>query len=90
MPSRGLTGATESVLRSLSYTRLVTFTVNGSTRRIGSETGKPRARNGARLTRRVHSLVSSLGLKNAEAWRGWDKSGEKPDDIPSAPWDIYA
>jgi hypothetical protein len=37
----------------------------------------------------AREFVRSLGLKNRTAWREYIKSGEKPDDIPSNPWNTY-
>ena len=37
----------------------------------------------------AREFVRKLGLKNANEWYGYCKSGNKPDDIPSAPWNIY-
>jgi hypothetical protein len=34
-------------------------------------------------------FVRSLGLKNHEEWREYCASGNKPDDIPKNPWDVY-
>ena len=34
-------------------------------------------------------FVRSLNLKNRKEWKEYCKSGEKPDDIPAKPWEIY-
>jgi hypothetical protein len=34
--------------------------------------------------------VRSLGMKSGTEWRAYCKSGHKPADIPSAPWQTYA
>jgi hypothetical protein len=34
-------------------------------------------------------FIRSLGLKNYSDWEKYCKSGNKPDDIPAAPWNIY-
>jgi hypothetical protein len=38
----------------------------------------------------ARTFARSLRLRSVTAWRDWCKSGQKPDDIPSAPWDIYS
>jgi hypothetical protein len=37
----------------------------------------------------AREFVRSLGLKNYSDWEEYCKSGDKPDDIPSAPWVVY-
>ena len=37
----------------------------------------------------AREFVRTLGLKNASEWKEYCKSGNKPDDIPSAPWNTY-
>ena len=34
-------------------------------------------------------FVRSLNLKNRKEWMEYCKSGNKPDDIPAKPWEIY-
>jgi hypothetical protein len=34
-------------------------------------------------------FVQKLGLKNYEDWKAYCASGNKPDDIPAAPWNTY-
>jgi len=34
-------------------------------------------------------FVRSLGLKSTQEWIDYCKSGNKPDDIPSSPWNVY-
>ena len=35
------------------------------------------------------SFVQKLGLKNQKEWKAYCKSGNKPDDIPANPWNVY-
>jgi hypothetical protein len=37
----------------------------------------------------AREFVRSLGLKNTLEWNRYCNSGDKPDDIPSAPWNTY-
>ena len=37
----------------------------------------------------AREFAQSLGLKNYKEWLEYCKSGNKPDDIPAVPWDIY-
>ena len=37
----------------------------------------------------AREFVRSLGLKNHMEWRDYCKSGNKPDNIPSSPWQVY-
>ena len=37
----------------------------------------------------AREFVRALGLKNHEEWKEYCASGNKPDDIPSAPWNTY-
>jgi len=37
----------------------------------------------------AQEFAQSLGLKGAKAWFEYCKSGNKPDDIPTAPWTVY-
>ena len=37
----------------------------------------------------AREFVQKLGLKNHEDWKAYCKSGNKPDDIPAAPWNTY-
>ena len=37
----------------------------------------------------AREFVQKLGLKNYEDWKEYCKSGNKPDDIPAAPWNTY-
>jgi len=34
-------------------------------------------------------FIHPLGLKSRKEWNEYCKSGDKPDDIPSAPWKTY-
>ena len=40
--------------------------------------------------KKARAFVRSLGLKSQIEWRDYAKSRKKPNDIPSAPWDVYA
>ena len=37
----------------------------------------------------AREFVRSLGLKGQKEWKEYCASGNKPDDIPSAPWSTY-
>jgi Integrase repeat unit len=37
----------------------------------------------------AREFVHTLGLKNSKGWRRYCKSGKKPEDIPSAPEQVY-
>ena len=37
----------------------------------------------------ARKFVRSLGLKNQQDWYEYCKSGNKPEDIPSSPWNVY-
>jgi hypothetical protein len=37
----------------------------------------------------ARDFVRSLGLKNDGEWRKYCTSGNKPNNIPSAPWNVY-
>ena len=37
----------------------------------------------------ARKFVQSLGLKNFSEWIEYCKSGQKPDDIPKTPWQVY-
>ena len=39
--------------------------------------------------REAREFVKALKLKNVKEWQEYCKSGNKPDDIPAAPWDVY-
>jgi|SRR5579872_6642344 len=43
-----------------------------------------------RSFKEAREFVKSLGLKTHEEWREYCKSGKKPDDIPSYPWEVYS
>ncbi len=38
----------------------------------------------------ARKFIQSLGLKNKQEWLDYVKSGNKPDDIPAAPWVVYS
>jgi hypothetical protein len=37
----------------------------------------------------ARDFVQKLGLKTYSDWEKYCKSGDKPDDIPAAPWQVY-
>ena len=37
----------------------------------------------------AREFVRALHLKNTKEWEQYCKSGNKPDDIPFAPWSTY-
>jgi hypothetical protein len=37
----------------------------------------------------AREFVRKLKLKSNKEWKEYCKSGNKPDDIPSAPWNVY-
>ena len=37
----------------------------------------------------AREFVRSLKLKGQKEWYEYCKSGNKPDDIPSSPWNVY-
>ena len=37
----------------------------------------------------ARKFVHKLGLKNRDEWRVFCKSGEKPDDFPNYPAEVY-
>ena len=37
----------------------------------------------------ARAFVQKLGLKNNLDWKKYCNSGNKPDDIPAAPWQVY-
>ncbi len=42
-----------------------------------------------RSFKEAKEFVRSLGLKNMQEWNDYCKSGNKPDDIPSTPQNVY-
>ena len=42
-----------------------------------------------RSFKNARAFVYALKLKNQREWIQYTKSGNKPDDIPTAPWDVY-
>jgi len=38
----------------------------------------------------ARKFIQSLGFKNKQEWLDFVKSGNKPDDIPAAPWIVYS
>jgi len=45
--------------------------------------------NEYRSYKEAREFVRKLNLKNTYEWKEYCKSGNKPDDIPAAPWDVY-
>jgi predicted helicase len=39
---------------------------------------------------KARAFVRSLGLKSGADWKTYCRSGKKPNDIPVAPWQVYA
>ena len=37
----------------------------------------------------AREFVRKLNLKGQKEWLDYCKSGNKPDDIPSSPWNVY-
>jgi hypothetical protein len=37
----------------------------------------------------ARAFVRTLGLKNGREWKTYLRSGQKPDDIPANPWQVY-
>ena len=53
-------------------------------------TGTPSSRNRKyRSFEDAKKFVHKLKLKSTTEWNEYCKSGNKPDDIPSAPWTVY-
>ena len=42
-----------------------------------------------RSFKEAREFVGMLGLKNKNEWYDYCKSGNKPDDIPANPWQVY-
>ena len=38
----------------------------------------------------ARKFVRSLGIKNQKEWRDYCNSGNKPDNIPTNPWEYYS
>jgi hypothetical protein len=38
----------------------------------------------------MQKLAKKYNLKNSTDWRKFAKSGNKPDNVPSSPWDVYS
>ena len=55
---------------------------------LGTGTLRPQDRV-YRSFKEAREFARSLGLKGAKEWREYCKSGNKPGDIPSNPWDVY-
>ena len=57
---------------------------------LGDWLGNGRTRNKTyRSYKEAREFVRSLGLKSRKEWQEYCKSGNKPDDIPERPWEIY-
>jgi hypothetical protein len=56
---------------------------------LGTGTIAPRLRE-YRPFEEARAFVNSLRLKSKSEWEAYCKSGNKPDDIPAAPWQKYA
>ena len=57
---------------------------------LGYELQGRRSRwGGWRSFEEARGFVWTLGLKSKRKWREWSKSGERPDDIPSTPEEVY-
>ena len=65
--------------------------VSEETRRKISEEKKRKIRNKKlwRPFKEARKFVRSLNLRNMKEWYQYSKSGERPDDIPSQPDDVY-
>ena len=65
--------------------------VSEETRRKMSEEKKRKIRNKKlwRPFKEARKFVRSLNLRNMKEWYQYSKSGERPDDIPSQPDDVY-
>jgi hypothetical protein len=55
---------------------------------VGDWLGSGRTRH-YRPFKEAREFVRSLGLKGVKEWYDYCKSGKKPDDIPSNPWNTY-
>ena len=55
---------------------------------LGTGRIAPQDRNFKSFTE-AREFVRALGLKNQKDWLDYCKSGQKPDDIPSYPWEVY-
>jgi hypothetical protein len=57
---------------------------------MGDWLGTANRRGSWRPFEEARAFTRTLGLKDAEGWRGYCRSGKKPNDIPVAPWQVYA
>jgi len=55
---------------------------------LGTGTLRPQDRE-YRPYKEAREFVQALNLKNYGEWEKYCKSGNKPDDIPAAPWNTY-
>jgi hypothetical protein len=53
-------------------------------------TKPPSPEGGWRPFEEAREYIRTLGIKNNREWREWCVGGSRPDDIPTAPEDIYA
>ena len=59
---------------------------------FGNFTGTGKVANQDKVYRsykEAREFVRTLGLKNYQDWQKYCKSGNKPEDIPAAPWNTY-
>ena len=49
-----------------------------------------RPRGNWRPFNKACAFVRSLGLESGADWKAYCRSGKKPNDIPVAPWQVYA
>ena len=52
--------------------------------------GNGNCRGNWRPFNKARTFVRSLGLKSGTDWKIYCRSGKKPNDIPVAPWQVYA
>ena len=51
---------------------------------------RSRFAGGYHTFKKARAFVRSSGLKSLRKWDGYIKSGMKPDNIPTAPQEVYA
>ena len=57
---------------------------------MGDWLGTANRRGNWRPFEEARAFTRTLGLKDANGWRAYCRSGKKPNDIPVAPWQVYA
>jgi hypothetical protein len=57
---------------------------------MGDWLGTANRRGNWRPFEEARAFTRTLGLKDIEGWRAYCRSGEKPNDIPAAPSQVYA